>query len=511
VTAYAGLRLLVVGGGITGLAAAWEASIQGAEVLLVEASDRFGGKLRTEHVDGLAIEAGPDSFVAYRPAALTLVRELGLGEEVVEVRGGRTVHLRTDGRLQPIPDGMGLVLPTKLGPFVRTPVLRWRHKARALLDLVLPRRLGASDVAIGDLLRARLGEGIVQRFADPMLGGIYGASVDELSLDAVLPILREHERTHRSLIIASLASGRAARAVAQSTSGSGGTTRGPSSPFRSLATGLGALPDRLVDALTERGADLRRHTRVDALTPEGEQTRVRLSDGTEHVVDGVVLAAGAAASADLVEPYAASAAAALRQVRHASTAVVTVAWPESAFAAPPTSQGWLEAGDAPVSGVTISSAKWPGRAPAGVVLVRAFVPDRVGRLARGSDGEILDAVTRHVSGILGAHQPPTLTRVTRWVGVMPKYTVGHLDRVAAVDAGLAGQPSWTVAGSALRGVGIPDCIADGRAAVSRVLGSRKATAAAASPTTATPTSTATPTTASPTITAPQPTPERTPA
>ncbi|HNV14917.1 MAG TPA: FAD-dependent oxidoreductase, partial [Dermatophilaceae bacterium] len=163
------------------------------------------------------------------------------------------------------------------------------------------------------------------------------------------------------------------------------------------------------------------------------------------------------------------------------------------------------------SGVTISSAKWPGRAPAGVVLVRAFVPDRVGRLARGSDGEILDAVTRHVSGILGAHQPPTLTRVTRWVGVMPKYTVGHLDRVAAVDAGLAGQPSWTVAGSALRGVGIPDCIADGRAAVSRVLGSRKATAAAASPTTATPTSTATPTTASPTITAPQPTPERTPA
>ena len=504
-TAYAGLRLLVVGGGITGLAAAWEANGQGAEVLLVEASDRFGGKLRTEHVDGLAIEAGPDSFVAYRPAALTLVRELGMADEVVEVRGGRTVHLRTDGRLQPIPDGMGLVLPTKLGPFVRTPVLRLRHKARALLDLVLPRRLGASDVAIGDLLRARLGEGIVQRFADPMLGGIYGATVDELSLDAVLPILREHERTHRSLIIASLASGRAARAAAQSTNGSGGTTRGPSSPFRTLATGLGALPDRLVDALTERGADLRRHTRVDALTPEGEQTRVRLSDGTEHVVDGVVLAAGAAASADLVEPYAASAAAALRQVRHASTTVVTLAWPESAFATPPTTQGWLEAGDAPVSGVTISSAKWPGRAPAGVVLVRAFVPDRVGRLARGSDGEILDAVTRHVSGILGAHQPPTLTRVTRWVGVMPKYTVGHLDRVAAVDAGLAGQPSWTVAGSAQRGVGIPDCIADGRAAVSRVIGSPRATANAS------PTITATPATASPTITARQPTPERTPA
>ena len=149
------------------------------------------------------------------------------------------------------------------------------------------------------------------------------------------------------------------------------------------------------------------------------------------------------------------------------------------------------------------------RAPASVVLARAFVPDRVGRLARGSDGEILDAVTRHVSGILGAHQPPTLTRVTRWVGVMPKYTVGHLDRVAAVDAGLAGQPSWTVAGSALRGVGIPDCITDGRAAVSRVCGSPRATAA--TPTTTSPTTTATPTTASPTITARQPTPERTPA
>lgn len=478
-TAYAGRRLLVVGGGITGLAAAWEASTQGAEVLLVEASDRFGGKVRTEHIEGLAIEAGPDSFVAYRPAALALVRELGMDDQVVEVRGGRTVHLRTDGHLHPIPEGMGMVLPTRLGPFVRTPVLRWRHKARALLDLVLPRRLGPNDVAIGDLLRSRLGAGIVQRFADPMLGGIYGASVDELSLDAVLPVLREHERTHRSLILASLASGRAARASARSGSrggsGAGSTSaatapRGPSSPFRSLATGLGALPDRLVEALVERCADLRRHTRVEALTLDGAQTRVRLTDGTEHLVHGVVLAAGAAASADLLDPYAASAAAALRHVRHASTTVVTLAWPESAFATPPTSQGWLEAGEAPVSGVTISSAKWPGRAPTGVVLLRAFVPDRVGRLAQGGDAEILAAVTRHVSGILGAQGPPSITRVTRWVGVMPKYTVGHLDRVAAVDAALAAYPSWTVAGSALRGVGIPDCIADGRAAVSRALG-----------------------------------------
>ncbi|MFZ1411712.1 MAG: protoporphyrinogen oxidase, partial [Micropruina sp.] len=354
---------LIIGGGIAGLAAAWEAVRSGAEVVLVEASAEFGGKVRTEQVAGLLIEEGPDSFVAYRPAALQLIDELGMSDELISVGTNRTVHLRSRGQLLPLPAGMGMVLPSRLGPFLSTRILRWPDKLRAALDLVLPRRLGADDVSIGAFLRARLGDGIVRRFADPMLGGIYGAGVDELSLDAVLPILREHEGAYRSLLIASLAQGRRAARSA------GGATRGPSSPFRSLRGGMGSLPERLVEALRAGGADLRTGVAVTALRRVGGLTEATLSDGSTLTVDAVVLAGGVRSSADLLADEVPDAAAALRRVPLSGSTVVTLAYPKAAFRESMTSHGWLEADPAPVSGITISSAKWAGRAPEGTVLV----------------------------------------------------------------------------------------------------------------------------------------------
>lgn len=451
-------HVVVIGGGITGLAAAWEATLCGARVTVLEASGRCGGKLCTEVVDGLVVEHGPDAFVSYRPAALALIREVGLGDEVVEVRPGRSVSLRVGGRFHPLPEGMGMVVPTRLGPFVRTPILTWPQKLRAALDLVLPRRLGALDVTIGSFLRARLGDGVVERFADPMVGGIYGASVDELSLDAVLPVLRDHERSHRSLLLASWAQGRARR-----------TARGPQSPFRSLRQGLGSLPDRLVEALTESGVTIEVDAAALAVTLDADgTTSVALAGGRTLTADAVIFAAGAHPSAAALADHCPEAAAALREIRHASTTVVTLAWDLTAFAAMPTTQGWLDAGPAPVTGVTVTSTKWPGRAPRDRVLVRAFVPDKIGPLASQPDGVLLDEVIRYAAAHLGATAPPVFTRMTRWTGVMPKYGVGHLDRVRAVEDGLAAYPSWEVAGAALRGVGIPDCIADGRRAARQV-------------------------------------------
>ena len=451
-------RVLVVGGGIAGLAAAWEASRRGAEVTLAEASDSFGGKVATERTDGFTIEHGPDSFVAYRPAGLALIDELGMRDDVIEVSGNRTVHLRSRGRLHPLPAGMGMVLPTRLGPFVTTGILSWTDKLRAAVDLVLPRRLGAADVAIGAFLRARLGDGVVRRFADPMVGGIYGAGVDQLSLDAVLPSLRENERTHRSLMLASLAQGRAARSRPS-------PGRGPSSPFRSLSGGMGSLPARLTDALGQAGVRLRTRARVESLDWDGHTSSAHLTGGTLDGLDAVILAGGARASADLLDAHAPVAAEALRSIPMASSTVVSLGYPTSAFASPPTTHGWLEADPAPISGVTVSSTKWAGRAPAGQVLLRAFVPSRLGAIASAPDAALLDAVTRHVGDVLALTGAPSLVRISRWPGMMPTYTVGHLDRVAAVDAALAVRPTWQVVGSALRGVGVPDCIADGRRAV----------------------------------------------
>jgi oxygen-dependent protoporphyrinogen oxidase len=450
-------HVLVVGAGITGLSAAWQALRSGARVTLVEAATQIGGKVRTERVDGFTIEHGPDSFVSYRPAALELIADLGMTDEVISAGGSRVVHLRADGRMLPLPDGMGMVLPTRMGPFVTTPILAWRHKVRAGLDLVLPRRLGPSDTSAGAFLRARLGDGVVDRFAQPLIGGIYGAGIDELSLDAVLPTLRASEQEHRSLMVASLAQGRDARRRARASG-----APAPGSPFRSLRTGLGALPERLGADLLAGGADLRLATRVVGLERDATGTEATFSDGSRQSFDAVVLAVGAAAMADLVESEAPGASRALRAIPHSTTTVVTLAYPHAAFGAVPTSQGWLEAGEAPISGVTISSNKWTGRAPEGVVLLRAFVPARRGPLAAGPDDQIVRVVTAHVAGVLGAGGQPALTRVTRWTHAMPTYTVGHLDRVAAVEAALADVPGWYPAGSALHGVGVPECIADGR-------------------------------------------------
>jgi len=443
------VRLVVVGGGIAGLAAAWEGLQQGADVVVLEASDRWGGKIRTKRADGRVIEYGPDSFVAYRPAALALIRELGLEEDVISTRGTRKVYLHGRGRMHPLPDGMGMVLPTKLWPFVTTGTLTPWDKLRAAFDLVMPRVLGDDDVAIGAFLGRRLGRGIVTKFADPMIGGIYGSSVDELSLDAVLPSLRTNEREHRSLMLASLAQGRSKR-----------TIPGAGSPFRTLRGGLGDMVERLVAELVRRGADLRTGVAVSELEDHPDGTRVMFGNGYV-TADAVVLATGPAGAAQLLAGPAPQAAAALEAIPLASTTVVTLAYAAAAFPAPVTSHGWLEAGPAPVSGVTISSAKWEGRAPDDEVLIRAFVPDRVGPLARAGDDEILSAVRTHVESALGASGGPAASWISRWRSVMPKYTVGHLDRVKTVEEALH-DTAWRVAGSALHGVGVPDCIADGR-------------------------------------------------
>jgi oxygen-dependent protoporphyrinogen oxidase len=345
---------------------------------------------------------------------------------------------------------------------VRTKVLTWPQKVRAAADLAIPRVLGDEDMAIGTLLRRRLGDGVVQGFVDPLLGGVYGASVDELSVDAVVPTLRASEAEHRSLMLASLAQGRAARRA--------GSTGG--SPFRSLRTGMGSLVDALVAALTERGVQVRTGAAVAAVEPldgAAPSARVTLVDGSVLSARSVILACGVQATADLVAPFAAEAAAELAAIPLGSTSTISLGFADSAFPVPLVGHGYLEAGPdrPPISGITISSNKWAGRAPAGSVLVRAFVPDRVGALASAPDEQVLATVTGYVSAILGATTAPTMRHIVRWPGAMPKYVVGHRDRVARIEADLSG--SVRVAGSALNGVGLPDCIADGRRVAAQVL------------------------------------------
>ncbi len=454
--------VVIVGAGITGLAAAWELSATGLEVVVLEASADAGGKVRTEQREGFLVEHGADSVVAYRPAALDLIGEVGLAEDIIEATEPRSVFLRVSGQMHPLPAGMGLALPTRLGPFVRTGVLSWRQKLRATADLALPRLMGDEDMAVGALLRRRLGDGVVDRLVDPLLGGVYGASVDELSVDAVLPSLRASEAEHRSLMLASLAQGRAVRRA--------GGPRG--SPFRSLRGGMGSLVQALVARLAERGVTIRYGCPVTALDV-GKAGGVRVTTtGSEETAGSVVLACGARAASALVSPFAPAAGRGLRGVPLGSTLSVSLGYDAATCDVQRLGHGYLEAGPerAPISGVTIASSKWRGRAPDGGVLIRAFVPDRAGSLVDAPDEQVVASVADHVSAVVGARSAPTMQHVVRWPTAMPTYVVGHRDRVRAVDAALPGPVR--VAGSALHGVGVPDCIADGRAVARALLEGR---------------------------------------
>lgn len=459
--------VLVVGGGISGLAAAYDLMRAGVPVTVAEASDRWGGKVSTHTVDGFVVEAGPDSFVSYRPAAQRLAEEVGLGDEVVATLEPREVWLRRDGQMVPLPDDMGVVLPTRVAPFVGTRLLTWPQKVRAGLDVVLPRTLGPEDTSVGAFLRRRLGDALVTRLADPLFGGIYGTSVDDLSLDAVLPALRAAEAEHRSLLLASLAQGRTARAARPPGAARAGSV------FRSLRRGMGSLPDALVEQLGRASSVcLRPETSVTQIATVGCRTRARMADGSSSDYDAVVLAAPGPVVAPLLGDELPVAASLVAAVRHASTAVVSLGFAADAFDRPPAGHGFLEAGEHPAvfSGCTITSSKWADRAPPGTVLLRAFVPNRSSALLRKDDRTVIDVVERQVGEVLTARRPAVMRHLARWVDAMPVYTVGHRARMDALDEAMAQRPTWVLAGATYRGVGVPDCVGSGRAAAARARG-----------------------------------------
>ena len=490
------MTVLVVGAGITGLSAAHELAAAGIATLLVEASERLGGKVRTERADGFLVEAGPDSFISYRPAAIELCRELGLGEALIRPSEPRTVQVRTGGRFVPLPEGIGLLLPTRLRPFVTSPMFSPLEKLRIGLDLVLPRARDEGDVAVGPFLRRRLGGPLVERLAGPLIGGVYGTPIDQLSLDAVVPQLRAAERDHRSLILAGLAQGRARASAGSVGGGIGGAAggraganstgaNGTGSPFVTLAGGTGQLVEALAGSLGRSSSvTLRTRTRVTGLERRGGRSIVRLESadrsGEWIEPEAVILAAPAPVAADLLDGIAPATAAQLRAIPHGSSGVVSLAYRLEQFARPPAGHGFLVAETEPltISACTLSSLKWAGRAPEGTVLLRAFIGSNGSeqeRLLGAPDELLVAAARRDLAATLGVRGEPILSRVTRLPGAMPHYTVGHLERVAAAVAGLAGTPDLVLAGAAYRGVGIPDCIAQGRAAARRVVQGRAET------------------------------------
>jgi oxygen-dependent protoporphyrinogen oxidase len=337
--------------------------------------------------------------------------------------------------------------------------------------------LPPDDIAVGTFLRRRLGSPLVERLAGPLVGGVYGTPIDELSLDAVVPQLRVAEREHRSLLFAGLADGRAMRAM---------TARRPPGAkplgvFVSLRGGMETLVDALAAGLASAGADVRTSCGVRALDRAGMGVAARFEDGSMDRFDGAVLAVPAPVAARMLEGEVPGAAAALGTVPHGTSALVTLAYPRERVARELVGHGYLvpasEGG--PISACTWSSEKWPGRAPADVVLLRMFVRDE-GAATSLPEAQLVAAARADAERTLRITGEPLLVRVSRWDGAMPRYTTGHLGRVAAIEAAVSAWPAVTVAGASYRGVGLPDCVTQGQAAATRIgewLGARGVTPA----------------------------------
>ena len=303
-------------------------------------------------MDGFLIETGPDSFVSYRPAGIELCRELGLEGSIVGPNEPRSVHVRSGRRFVRLPKGMGLVLPTRIGPFITTPMFSPAEKLRMGLDLLLPRDRNRGDIGVGPFLRRRFGDALVRRLAGPLIGGVYGTPIDTLSLDAVVPQLREAERAHRSILLASLAQGRARQAdsgAKTSVSGTGEGTAAPRHPrsvFVTLSGGTGQLTNALVAALdASSSVKVRRQTRVGGMERErrGGGIAVLLDHGERLHPEAVVLATPAPATASILDEVAPTASRCLRTIPYGSTAVVSLAFRVDQFREPLVGHGFLVA------------------------------------------------------------------------------------------------------------------------------------------------------------------------
>jgi oxygen-dependent protoporphyrinogen oxidase len=485
----------VVGAGVAGLAAAWElvAGTDGdrpptVEVIVLEASGRVGGNLQSAAFAGREVDLAADAFLARRPEATQLCTELGLDDELVPV-GASGASIWARHRLRPMPDGLNLGIPTRWWPLARSGILSPTESVRVAWDLVGPhRRTGTAfgDRSVGDIVGARLGRPVVERLADPLIGGIHAGSADMLSAAATFPVLIAASNQPGSLMRRLALAGRLDRQRDTDPAGPG---------FWSLRHSTASLTDALVLGLRSRGVAIHTDAPVDLIerTRSGRSGRTRWrfglgpADMTERSagpvgpleVDGVILAVPAIEAAGLLAGHAPVASEMLGAIRYSSVAVVTLSLPAGTVGAPLVGTGFLvprtsdvDGRPALITGCTYLSRKWPHLARPGDELLRVSV-GRFGdeRHLRLGDDELVGAVLAELATLLDVRDEPLDALVTRWDRAFPQYEVGHLLRVGRIEQSLDTVPGVAVAGAALRGVGIPACIASGRSAARRVLAS----------------------------------------
>jgi oxygen-dependent protoporphyrinogen oxidase len=466
-----GTRVVVIGGGITGLTAAYRL-MQAAraheyplEVILLEASGHLGGTIATHCQDGLLMEQGPDCFLSAKPWGVRLCEELGLSDELI---GTLTQYRRSfivrAGRLVPVPQGFYLMAPGSWRSLLTTPIFSWRGKLRMALDLVVPRRTASDDESLAQFVTRRLGREALERMAQPMVGGIYTADPQRLSMQATMPQFVEMEQRHGSLIRAMLHKQRSTVAA-----GTSGPRYGLFVSFRyGMQTMVEALAAHLPAGTVRLHAPVRRLQRL----AETQRWLVHLDRQSALEADAVCMSLPAPQAGQLLREVDDTLATALQAIPYASSAIVNLACTRAQVSHPLDGMGFVVPAieQRTLLACSFSSVKFAGRAPQDQVLLRAFVGGALQseQLAR-SDAEIQQAVVHDLRQLLGLTGAPVTMSVTRHLEAMPQYHVGHLERVARIASRLTHCPGLVLAGNAYHGVGIPDCIHSAEGAAQTLL------------------------------------------
>ncbi|MCA0969653.1 protoporphyrinogen oxidase [Halobacillus litoralis] len=455
-------RVVVIGGGITGLTAAYrlqQASSQQIDVQLMEAGDRLGGKIQTVRKDGFTIERGPDSFLARKESAGRLAQDVGLEDQLTPNGTGQS-YILVNGKLHAMPSGSYMGIPTRIRPFLFSGLFSPLGKARAAMDLVKPARKVDGDQSLGLFFRRRLGNQVVENLIEPLLSGIYAGSIDKLSLQATFPHFYELEQKYGSLI----------KGLRQTTS-IPKRKKGEKKPsmFLTLEGGLETLVDAVENQL-EEGTVLKQ-TKVDHIERKGDIYHVMLSNGTVAEADAVILAAPHFAvqrmltQYEFLEPF--------KETNATSVANVAMAFDASAVKKDIDGTGFVVSrnSDFRITACTWTHKKWPHSTPDGKVLLRCYVGKPTDQdVVNYSDDEIVELALKDLNRTMNITEKPEFSIVTRWHDAMPQYQVGHKEKLENVEDKMRETlPGVFLAGGSYRGIGLPDCIDQGEAAVEKVL------------------------------------------
>lgn len=457
-------QIAIIGGGITGLSSAWylqkEAEEKGIDLsyTLLEQSDRWGGKIYTEETadhseQPFIVEGGPDSFITQKPWAFQLAHELGIGEQLLPTNDHKKgVFVLNKGKPTIMPDGVMLIVPTKIMPFALSPLLSPLGKLRMGMDLFIPAKRDGKDETLAEFIERRLGAEALDKIAEPLMSGIYNAEAERQSLLATFPRFRAMEEKHGSLIKGMIASRKARGSAPRPANG----MPRPASMFISFKNGMRDLVQALESRLT---GDCRLNTTVNSVQQHDRGYSLTLADGSQISAEKLILAVPAYIAARLIQSMSAEAAAELNNIRYVSTGTISVAFKEADISSPLKGFGLVipRSENRKINAITLSSTKFNRRAPEGYVLMRAFFggsrhPDMI----EVDDEELLRIVRRELDELLDIKAMPLFHRIYRWHRANPQYDVGHMDTVDAIEAALP--EGLFVTGSPYRGIGIPDCV-----------------------------------------------------